>query len=179
MTTKLTYLGEDTFVDPDAVEAPEGSDPVPHIYAYAHFPSLERVSYGLMRTKGKATDEEIESVKVGSYGMEVLAPYREFKDALEELEDGSRHGFEEVPFVEVETHDQYEEALEVIDLAPSDSDWKGPGLYDFRDDPPSFQGSVEAYEQKEMERAADEAIDFMFQGDEWENAFHELGGEEE
>jgi hypothetical protein len=69
--------------------------------------------------------------------------------------------------------------LDLLDRTPPDGDWQGKGLYDFRDDPPSFQGSVEDYELEEMKRAAEEAFDFMFQGDEWEDAYRELAAEGE
>ena len=93
--------GEGTFIDPEPLAPPDGTpdDPNVHVYAYAHFSSLERVSYGLRRTKGGPEDEEIESVKVGTYGMEPLAQFWEFDDALKELER-EHHGFEEVPLVE-------------------------------------------------------------------------------
>jgi hypothetical protein len=169
---KIIDVGDGMFIDTDPVDAPEGM-PNAHIYAYAQMSSLERVSYGLLRTKGGPKDEEIESMKVGSYGMESLAPFWEFGHALDAID--SEHAFEETPFVEVENEEDYDEACEAIGC--SDSQWEKPGLYDFRDDPPTYVGTVEKYEAEEMTEAADEAIDFMFQGDEWEDVYRELAAE--
>jgi len=167
---KLIDVGDDMFVDMDPIEAPEGM-PAARIFAYAQFHSMERVSYGLMLTKGGPEDEEIESMKVGSYGMEPLAPFREFNDAMDALD--REESFEEVPLVEIESQDDYDT------LGFDESQWEKPGLYDFRDDPPTYAGTVEDYEHEEMERAAEEAIDFMFQGDEWEDVYRELAAAEE
>lgn len=166
------------FIDTEPVAAPEPEDEGVHVYAYARFRSLEHVAYGLYRTTGGPRDEEIDSEAVGQYGMEPLAPYWEFKDALKEVRGDSKFAFEEVPYVEVASEDDYDEAVDAIDPDFVDSGeptgWEKPGLYDFRDSPPSFQGSVEDYELDEMKRAADDAIEFMFQGDEWEDAFTSL-----
>lgn len=99
----IVDAGEGTFLDTDPVTAPEGT-PGGHVYAYAHFVSLDRISYGLRRTAGGPLDREIESVKVGSY----------------DIEDGV----------------------------------------------------------KEPIQVADQAIEFMLGGDEWEDAYYQLGGKE-
>lgn len=169
------------FVDTRRVDPPEGT-PRANIYAFAVFRSLEHVRYGLMLTEGGPFDDEIDSETVGSYGMEPLAPYWEFGHALDAIQNGSKWAFEETPFVEVETEAQFNEALDALGVSEDDdfvTTWEGPGLYDFRDDPPSFGGSVEDYERDDMERAADDAIEFMFQGDEWEDAYRKLVGEGE
>ena len=82
--------------------------------------------------------------------------------------------FEEVPFVEVTSKKDYDEALKAMGEAVEDGDWEKPGLYDFRDEPPSYVGSVEDYEMDELERAADDAFELMFQGDEWKEAYEKL-----
>lgn len=171
---KIIDAGNGTFIDSEPLAAPDGmpDDPDVHIYAYASFRSLEHVSYGLFRTTGGPKDKEIDSVKVGEYGMEPIASFWEFKDALEDI--GSKYAFEENPLVEVTSKKDYDEALEALDIDLEDGIWEKPGLYDFRDDPPSFSGSVEDYELEEMERAADDAFESMFQGDEWEDAYREL-----
>jgi hypothetical protein len=171
----------DLYIETDSVDPPEGV-PAADIYAYASFRSLEHVRYGLMRTTGGPFDEEIDSVDVGSYGMEPLAPFWQLGDALDEIERGSKYAFEEVPFVDVESESQFNEALDALGLSRDDdfvTTWEGPGLYDFRDDPPTFQGTAEDYEMDEVEHAADDAIEFMFQGDEWEDAYRQLVEEEE
>jgi hypothetical protein len=118
--------------------------------------------------------------------MDPLAPYWEFAVALDEIEGANRakrsserYKFEEVPYVEVETAEDYDEALEALGVEDDEEgDWRGPGLYDFRDDPPTFQGSVEKHELEEMTMAADDAIEFMFQGEEWQEAYEKLAQED-
>jgi hypothetical protein len=200
MAAKIIHVGDGTFVDTEEVAAPEGTsrdayDPDVHIYAYATFRSLEHVAYGLMRTTGGPKDEEIDSVAVGQYGMEPRAPYWEFTDAMHELgheaEGASprvrrksprerRWVFEEVSLVEVRDEESYIEAIEALGLPAEDEKaWEGPGLYDFRDDPPSFRGSVEEYELDSLQDEADQAFEFMFQGDEWQDAYRELAADDE
>lgn len=183
---KIIHTGGGIFVDTEPVAAPEGmeDDPDVRIYAYANFRSLEHVSFGLHRTDGGPQDDEIDSVKVGEYGMEPIASFWDVGDAIKELEreTGGRRErrwiFEENPFVEVTDEEDYNDALEALGIT-EETAWEGPGLYDFRDDPPSFQGSVEDYELDEMKDAADQAIEFMFQGDEWEDAYRDLVEEED
>lgn len=175
----IKHLGNAVFVDTDPVEAPDGVevDPDVHIYAYAKFRSLEHVSFGLFRTDGGPEDKETDSEAVGQYGMEPISQYLEFSDALDMIRH--RDSFEEFPMVEVTSEKQYKEVLQASDLDPDSSAWEMPGLYDFRDDPPSFYGSVEENELSNMERAADDAIDFMFQGEEWEDAYRTLAEDSE
>lgn len=163
--------GDGMFIDPEQLE---GSA---HIYAYAQLHSLERVSYGLMLTTGGPEDEEIESMKVGGYGMEPLAPFWEFGDALKAVKQ--KGAFEEVPLVEVESEEDYLEVLKVLRKGKNADEWKGSGLYDFHDIPPTYAGQVEEYELDEMRNAAEQAIDFMFQGDEWEEIYRELAAANE
>lgn len=169
---KLIDVGDGMFIDTEVIKSSEGEvlRPDAHVYAYAQFSSLERVSYGLMLTTGGPEDEEIESIKVGSYGMEPIAQFWEFNDAMDALD--REESFEEVPLVEIKSQGDYDT------LGFDESQWEKPGLYDFRDDPPTYAGTVEKYEADEMMEAADEAIDFMFQGDEWEEAYRELAAEE-
>ena len=51
----------------------------------------------------------------------------------------------------------------------------GPGVYDFRDSPPtqSYE-SVEAYESSSLEFEAEQILEYMFQGDEWKAALRKL-----
>lgn len=183
--SKIIHTGGGIFVDTEPVAAPDGMDDDPKvlIYAYARFRSLEHVAYGLFRTDGGPEDEEIDSEKVGEYGMEPIATYWDINDALKEIESDRTHGFEDEPYVEVDSEDSYNEALEALGYDPEDTSWpsdyKEPGLYDFRDDPPSYVSSVEDYELESMTDAADQAIEFMFQGDEWEDAYAKLATEED
>ena len=178
---KIEHQGNGVFVDLSPVDPPSGArDPDVHIYAYAEFRSLEHVSYGFILFDGGPHGEQIDQVQVGEYGMEPVAPFQEFKYAIDELESDSKWAFEEVPYVEVLSEEDYNEALEILELDPDeDSAWAGPGLYDFRDSPPTSAGSVEDYELESLEDAADQAIEFMFQGDEWEEAYNELAEADE
>jgi hypothetical protein len=169
---KLIDAGDGMFIDPQPVAGPVNAN----IYAYAQLHSLERVSYGLMLTKGGPEDEEIESMKVGGYGMESLAPFWEFGDALKVLKQ--KGAFEEVPLVEVESEEDYLKVLKVLRKGKNADEWKGSGLYDFHDTPPTYAGQVEEYELDEMRDAAEQAIEVMFQGDEWENICRELAAGE-
>lgn len=175
--SKIIHLGNAVFVDTDPVDPPEGSEAPPegHIYPYAEFRSLEHVSYGLRLTAGGPRGEEVDSIEVGQYGMEPLSPYWEFGDALKEIGRGASHAFEDVPYVEIETEEQYNEVLDALKLEEDEGDiFDGPGLYDFRDSPPTYQGTVEDNELEDMSSAADDAFDFMFQGEEWEDAYGKL-----
>lgn len=169
-------LGFGNFVDSERVSAPAGVTSCGDVYAYAEFPSLERVRFGLRKTTGGPKGDEIDSVQVGSYGMEPLAPYWGFGSALSEVEKGSRWAFEEVPYVEVNSKVDYDRALSAMDIDLRDGDWKEPGLYDFRDQPPTFSETLDDYEDSSMEQAADDAFDYMFQGEEWEQAYKKLCG---
>ena len=173
----IKHIGEGVFVDTERVDAPEGAAQA-NIYPYAAFRSLEHVEYGLLLTDGGARAGEIDRVEVGAYGMESLAHYWEFNHALIAIgeTEGPRSMFEDAPLVEVTSKNDYDEALKALSV--EDSDWDGPGLYDFRDSPPTYSGTIEEYELEELERAADDAVDFMFQGEEWEDAYKQLAEEE-
>ncbi len=173
----IKHIGEGVFIDTERVDAPEEA-PQANIYPYAIFRSLEHVEYGLMLTDGGARAGEIDRVEVGAYDMEPLAHYWEFNHALSAIEEtkGPRSMFEEDPLVEVTSKGDYDEALKALSI--EDSDWDGPGLYDFRDSPPTYSGTIEEYELEELEYAADNAVDFMFQGEEWEDAYKQLAEEE-
>jgi hypothetical protein len=165
----IEHIGSGQFIDTEPVE-----DEEEHIYAYASFRSLEHVAFGLFKTKGGPKAVQIDHEEVGEYGMEPLAPYWEFGHALEMFEGQSKWGFEDQPFVEVTSERDYDDALEALDIKQSDGNWEKPGLYDFRDKPPTFFATVEEYEMGEFERAAEDAFDFMFQGDEWKDAYEKL-----
>lgn len=174
----IEHIGEGTFIDTERVDAPEGARQA-NIYVYAFFRSLEHVSYGLMLCDRTCADDEIDRQQVGQYGMEPLARYWQFDDAINEIEsERSRRGedplwvFEEDSLVEVSTEQQYRKALTTLELDVGD--WEGPGLYDFRVEPPTYSGTVEEYELESLHDAADQAFDFMFQGEEWHDAYRTL-----
>ena len=174
----IEHIGGGTFVDSDPSQSPDHKSAGHDIYPYAYFRSLEHVAFGLRRTDGGPKGSEIASVEVGAYGMEPLVQYWDFGDALEEVKvSDARGAFEEVPLVEVDSKADYDRALFEMDIEPRDGDWKKSGLYDFRDSPPTYSGTVEDYELEEMERAADDAFDFMYQGDEWKEVYEKLASE--
>ena len=180
----IEHTGSGTFIDSEPIAAPDGvaDDPNVRIYAYARFRSLEHVSFGLYRTTGGPKDEEIDSEKVGEYGMEPIASYWEAGIAIEEIEKSKKKDsrlFEDEPLVEVTSEEEYNQAIAALGIDAEEGAWDRPGLYDFRDDPPAYHGTVEEYELDMMKDAADQAFDFMFQDDEWEEAYRGLAGEDE
>lgn len=158
----VKQVKDDTFVDTDSLEGYN------NIYPYIWFPSLERVVYGLFKTVGGPEDEEIDSVEVGGHPCEPIAPLTDFGMASDMLD--SEYAFEEYPFVELEYEEDFNEAARIIN---KDADWEGPGVYDFRDMSKAYE-SVEEYESEALEQEADMALDFMFQGEEWQDAAKEL-----
>jgi hypothetical protein len=154
------------------------------VYAYVEFPSLERAYGGLAlveKTKNGPKEKWVDSVQVDQMTWEnSIAPLTEFKEAVELLEEGAKYGFEEYPYVEVDKEEDYKKALLAIskesegpkEWSPrkkdEDSGWEGPGVYDFRESPPTrVYKSVLEYEMSSMESEADDVLEYMFQGDEW------------
>jgi len=200
----LKHRGNAVFVDEDPVDVSEmelvhPKDWIPwykkmdlgdwNFYPYVEFPSLERAYYGLVLYKGKKFDFSIhESVDRPMLWNEPLAPVNDFGEAIRGLEKGS-HSFEEYPYVEVKSVEEYHMLLEARDpiIHPKDwypgtkrkkpdfGDWKGPGVYDVRDNPPTKSyKSVDDYQLQSMEHAADETLEFMFQGDEWKDLVRKM-----
>jgi hypothetical protein len=143
------------------------------IYAYVVFHSLFRLSFGLTMTAGGPRDREIASEEIGSWELEnSVAPYWEFRDAFKEM--GDAHAFDEISLVEVSDEEEYDEALAAMGIEPGDGAWERAGLYDFSMDPPSYSGTVDAYERESMKDEAVRALEGMFDGDEWRSACVEL-----
>lgn len=134
------------------------------IYAYVEFHGLYRLSYGLRLTAGGPRDEVLATEQIGSQELENPAPYWEFRDALKEMRSGRDFAWQ-VPLVEVSDKDEYDEALEAMDILPKDGAWERPGLYDFQDSPPTYSGTVEDYELESMTFEAEQAFDAYFQDD--------------
>ncbi len=163
-----------------------------NIYPYGEFSSLERAYYGLAAVKGEPASKWLASAATGTMEMENPAPLTEFSEALELLEEERDHLFEDSPFVEVKREEDYNRALAVIlnlEIPRSikawspiikkklerESSWMGPGVYDFRDEPPSHHAdTVAAYEIEGLGFEADNIIEYMFQGDEWKNTLREV-----
>lgn len=148
------------------------------VHGYADVLS-ERVDYGIALMEGGASGKIVDSREVGSTTYaEHHSITSDLPDALEHLKSASKYHFEEYPLVVLETEDEYRQALQASDLPafPEDWDprkkhkeslWTGPGLYDFRDIPPTKSfGSIEEYEAGNMESRADECLDMMHEDDE-------------
>jgi hypothetical protein len=172
----------------------------PKVYWYVQFPSLERLSYGLAMLKKGPKSKWLDHEEIGENRFfEPIAPLWDFSDALKELEVAAAkgkdrsHSFEEHPFVEVTKKDDYNKAFILFKGVEnpegmtaqererimrfeleSESNWKGPGVYDLRD-MTQHAKNVEKYEIESMEFYADQEIDGAHQGD-WEPALHELIG---
>lgn len=107
---------------------------------------------------------------------ESYAPLTDISGAADEYQSGSRIGFEEFPYVEVESETAYNFAV-LGEQTPKDwsprkkeSAWEGPGVYDFRDRPPTrAYESLKAYEMAGMEERARQV---------WESSWGDEGIEE-
>jgi hypothetical protein len=192
----IKHIGNAVFVETEPMDisgvAPKEWTPARKglkAYAYVEFPSLERAYYGIFLTRGGPEDEEEGSKSVGMQTWEQpVALYWDVADAFREL--GEKYAFEENPFVEVTDKKDYDRVLLALaDEDPDDpkswsprahkaleeGDWTGPGLYDFRERPPSkaYDSALE-YEILSMEEEADQTLDYMYQGEDWEKELREL-----
>jgi hypothetical protein len=138
---------------------------------WIEFVTLETARYGLLLSDLEG--REIDSEKVGRETFtDPIAPLTLFQEAFDLVRRESRL-LDEYPFVEVETQEQYDLVREA--QAVGESEWEGPGVYDFREQPPTRHAeSVEAYELEGMEFWAGEVLEGMFQGDEWKRTLLEL-----
>lgn len=192
----LVYVGEATFVDKDPVDveayAPRHWSPRKKlsVYWYVRFPSLERAEYGLaLLNKGpKSKWIDSEEVREVTFDPSAVAPLNEFKEAMEYLrKEDKRYLFEEFPYVEVTSEEDYKSALaaflrresgprewspDVEELLKRESNWKGPGVYDFRD-MTRHAKSVEEYEKDSMAYWANDILDGAFD-DDWEPKLESL-----
>jgi hypothetical protein len=168
----LVYIGGATFVDDDPIaKTAEGHQ----VYAWVEFATAERAYYGLSLHETDYKSRKIDSIQVGVQTFsEPVGVASEFEEALDALERGAKYVFEEYPAVEINSEADYKRVLEAQGLEEDEGDWQGPGIYDFRDTPPSFIGTTEEYEIEQMKFWADSVLDYMFQGDEWKEALAEL-----
>jgi hypothetical protein len=145
-----------------------------HVYAFVDFHGLYRLTYGLMMTTGGPRDPVVAVEGIGQSELESLVQYWEFSDALKEIKQNARMkiawAFEEIPLVEVGDKEEYDEALAAMGISIADGAWEKSGLYDFRDSPPTYSGSVEDYERECMKYEAEQTLEYLFQGDEWMSA---------
>jgi hypothetical protein len=149
------------------------------IYAYVEFYGRSRMTYGLMKTAGGPRDKVLDSEEIETVGLsDDFATFQDFPSALDELRKAGRQGsspyFEDVPFVLVEKKRDYDEALKALGIAPEDGAWEKAGLYDFRDEPPTFGWTEEDYLSQSMRDEAEQAFDMMYQDDEWQHVCERL-----
>ncbi len=142
------------------------------VYAYVWFHGLARLSYGLWMTTGGPRDEIIAHEEVGQYELADFAPYWEFDDALREIKrkPSLRYALREDPMVKINDEDEYNEALAVMDLPPEGGVWVKPGLYDFRDRPPTYSGTLDDYRRDSMRQEAEKMLGYLFESDEIKSA---------
>lgn len=153
---------------------------------WVEFYSLERAGVGVLAVEGDPTSGRIlatKELKEIPY-FEPLAPLHEFKDALEALVRGNDFVFEEHPFGPIENKEDFIQVLKAMNLPPEDEPFEGPGIYDFRDKPPSkSDDSAEDYERGSLEQETGHLIDYIFtggimgsdlSGEEWKKALIEL-----
>jgi len=192
---KLVYVGDATFVDKEPVDVSEAAPrewsprKTPKVYWYVRFFSLERAGYGLaLLEKGpKSKWIDHEEIREQMFDPTTVAPLTDYREGLELLEKGRRGMLEDFPFVEVKTEEDYNTALaqfldveegprewspRAVKKIEEESNWKGPGVYDFRD-MTLHSKSVEEYEKDNMEYWAKDVLDSSFD-DEWEPVLKKL-----
>ena len=192
---KLVYVGDATFVDKEPVDVSEAAPrewsprKAPKVYWYVRFFSLERAGYGLaLLEKGpKSKWIDHEEIREQMFDSTAVAPLTDYREGLELLEKGRRGMLEDFPFVEVKTEEDYNTALaqfldveegprewspRAVKKIEEESNWKGPGVYDFRD-MTLHSKSVEEYEKDNMKYWAKDVLDSSFD-DEWEPVLKKL-----
>lgn len=146
------------------------------IYPYVEWPNLENAYVGLaLAQKRRDKYEIIEKTQVDHMGYnEPRTPLVELRD----LDEQSRYIIEDIPFVEIESEEQFYDLVRLNnawyrdDKSHSDK-WVGPGIYDAREMDRAYESQV-AYELADLENESVDVIDFMFQDDKWEESFGEL-----
>lgn len=197
----LIFIGEGVFVDTDPVEFDIAEDPkawdpekdkpkkaLPagyNLYAIVEFSSLEHAYYGLAVFRGKPSKKnrpkDVEYIDRPMLWNERLAPIVDYSEALK-LYGAETYLFEEYPFTQITSKSDYarlvKEGTDPKRWDPESknliSGWQKPGVYDLRDRPPSYVSSVQDYELEEMKGGADETLEYMFQGEEWEELAKKL-----
>lgn len=179
---KLLYRGDGVFVDDEPVDLervlPKDWSPALRkisVYWMVELPSMFRTYQMLAIIKGSAKKGKIQDV-VNIYTNEweeSYAPLTDIGEAVEMYRRDTKHIFEEFPYVNVETEDEYNRAISGRFGGPKDwspkgpeSAWVGPGVYDFRDRPPTRSyKSVEDYEMVGMEERAKQVMDTTYDDD--------------
>jgi hypothetical protein len=136
-----------------------------HIYPYVRFSYDDHVTYGLMLTTGGPMDKAIARESVGEHYLpNDFAEFWKYLDAIEEIINKfPKHTnmFEENPFVEIKKKQDYDEAISEMGLETDRGTWVKPGLYDFRDEPPSYFMTVEGYIREAVRTEAEDVLSNM------------------
>lgn len=134
-----------------------------HIYPYVRFSYGDHVTYGLMLTTGGPMDKAIARESVGEHYLpNDFAEFWKSLDAIEEIINKfPNHArlFEENPFVEIKKKADYDEAISEMGLETNG--WRKPGLYDFRDEPPSYYSTVEDFIRVAIRMEAEDVLSSM------------------
>lgn len=145
-----------------------------HIYAYVQFYSVFRFSYGLIMTTGGPRDRLIATEEIGENEIDNVRPKWDFSDAIRAARMMGRAGglgtraakvrgyFEEKPMVEVDNENEYDQVLVAMDISLEDGAWEGPGIYNFHNSPPSYQGTLDDYEREAMMEEAEATLATLF-----------------
>lgn len=133
-----------------------------HIYPYVRFQN-DNVWYGLMLTTGGPKDRAIAREALGEhYLSDDFAEYWDFSDAIAGIVNKfPKHMFlfDDNPFVEIKTKKDYDRAIS--EMNHESSGWEKPGLYDFRDEPPSYYSTVEDFVRVAIIAEAEDVLSSM------------------
>jgi hypothetical protein len=178
----LVYRKDAMFVDDDPVDLekalPKDWSPALRkisVYWLVEHPTMHRTRTRLAIIKGSPRNGTIlDSVNVDTNEWEESnAPLTDIGEAIEMYRKEQDFIFEEFPYVEVEQESDYNRAVGGHGIGPKDwspiapdSAWSGPGVYDFRDRPPTrAYKSVEEYEFEGMEERSKQVLESTYDDD--------------
>lgn len=179
----LIYRGNGEFVDEHPVDLekilPKEWSPAlkgVEMYWMVEFPSPYRTAEVLILTKKGPKGKILEQINVhSSEWEESMAPLTDTEEAISMYQKDKKYAFEEFPYVDLETEEQYIRAIENERLGPKDWSpkqkkksemWQGPGIYDFRDHPPTRSyKNLDVYETSGMEERARQVLESTYDGD--------------
>ncbi len=139
-----------------------------HVYPYVRFRG-DHMTYGLLLTTGGPEDKAIAREQIGEHYLpENFVGFWSALGAIEEIANKYpkyAHLFRVNPFVHVRHEKEYDAAISEMNLEVEGSGWEKPGLYDFRDEPPSFVTTVEDYVKEAVKRKAKDVLGSLEQDD--------------
>jgi hypothetical protein len=137
-----------------------------HVYRYVRFHG-DYVTYGLVLTAGGPEDKAIARERIGEHYLpDDFIRYWKSSDAIRDIANHyPKHAwlFEESPFVNIESKGDYDAAI--FELNIEGGGWRKPGLYDFRDEPPSYHGTVDEYVRDAVRAEAEDVLSSMDEDD--------------